>query len=226
MSHETKPLANQFLVDPANAEEPVGASTMEGYRSLGRRLPRFCPRLPVSMMAFKRFLDDAGKGTLGTVRRRYDFANRFFKSELVQGLGIPNPCDRIARPGKIVIAAVRETGQDAGGAASPATAAPAAVPQPAVEAKTAEVPVAATQEVVDRYLELCRLDNARVEHAQNVRAHTASTGGSLPHAAAERRPGLLRTGRSHGLQAEHAPSAPRRPARTLQFRNVPGPGTP
>ena len=114
MSHETKPLGDRFLADLANAEEPLSQSSIDGYRSLMRRLASKCPKFPVSFPAFKRYLDDTGKATLETMRRRYDFANRFFNSELVHDLGIPNPCDRIARPGKIVITAVQKPGHHAG----------------------------------------------------------------------------------------------------------------
>ena len=165
MSHETKSLGDRFLADLANAEEPLSQSSIDGYRSLMRRLASRCPKFPVRFPAFKRYLDDTGKATLETMRRRYDFANRFFNSEPVRDLGIPNPCDRIARPGKIVITAVQETGQGAGGVAPLASAAPVA---PAAATLTAfgtppvEGPVVATQPVVDRYLELCRLNDASV----------------------------------------------------------------
>ena len=232
MSHETKSLGDRFLADLANAEEPLSQSSIDGYRSLMRRLASRCPKFPVRFPAFKRYLDDTGKATLETMRRRYDFANRFFNSEPVRDLGIPNPCDRIARPGKIVITAVQETGQGAGGVAPLASAAPVA---PAAATLTAfgtppvEGPVVATQPVVDRYLELCRLNDASVNTIKTyarilgllveISPTLPLTGtprlslGSGQRAAARRgsrggpRSDLLRARRPRGLQAEHAPSA-------------------
>ena len=162
MSHETKPLGDRFLADLANAEESLSQSSMDGYRSLMKRLASKCPKFPVSSPAFKRYLDDTGKAKLETMRRRYDFANRFFNSELIRDLGIPNPCDRVARPGKIVITAVEKPGQDAGGPASPAAAVlddPAALgPEPVTTLQPAGAGVVSTREIADRYLELCRRD--------------------------------------------------------------------
>ena len=146
MSHETKPLGDRFLADLANAEEPLSQSSIDGYRSLMRRLASKCPKVPVNFPAFKRYLDDTGKATLETMRRRHDFANRFFNSELVHDLGIPNPCDRIARPGKIVITA-------------------AAATTPAIDPQPSDGPVAVTRVLADlisttllveEYLEDCR----------------------------------------------------------------------
>ena len=146
MSHETKAVGDRFLADLANAEEPISQSSIDGYRSLMRRLASKCPKLPVNFPAFKRYLDDTGKATLETMRRRYDFANRFFNSELVHDRGIPNPCDRIARPGKIVITA-------------------AAATTPAIDPQPSDGPVAVTRVLADlisttllveEYLEDCR----------------------------------------------------------------------
>ena len=200
MSHETKPLGDRFLADLANAEESLSQSSMDGYRSLMKRLASKCPKFPVSSPAFKRYLDDTGKAKPETMRRRYDFANRFFNSELIRDLGIPNPSDRVARPGKIVITAVEKPGQDAGGPASPAAAVlddPAALgPEPVTTLQPAGAGVVSTREIADRYLELCRRDGAQREHDQAVQAHTGLAGGSLSHAAPERRSDLLRSGRS------------------------------
>ena len=164
MSHETKPLGDRFLADLANAEEPLSQSSMDGYRSLMKRLASKCPKFPVSIPAFKRYLDDTGKAKLETMRRRYDFANRFFNSELIRDLGIPNPCDRVARPGKIVITAVEKPGQDADGPAAPAAAVPvdpdALDPVPATTLQPAGTSMVSTRENVDRYLELCRRNGA------------------------------------------------------------------
>ena len=173
MSHETQVLGDRFLADLANAEEPLSQSSMDGYRSLMRRLVSKCPKFPVSFPAFKRYLDDTGKATLETMRRRYDFADRFFNSELVRDLGIPNPCDSIARPGKIVITAVEKRGQDAGGPAAPAAAVlvdPAAPgPEPLTTLQQAGTGVVPTREIVDRYLEFCRLNGASVNTIKSYR---------------------------------------------------------
>ena len=158
MAQSTRELLDRLLADFAGADPAPSKDTMYGYRSLAKRLSTFCPKAPVAMPAFKRYLDDTGKGTLSTVRRRYDFANRLFNSAPVQDLGLPNPCDLIARPGKIVTSSVRQRREHARAAATPEPVEPE--PEPSAAATVDVVAperVIDTREVVDGYLERCRL---------------------------------------------------------------------
>ena len=163
MSHATNDLADRLLADVANAETPPSKPSMYGYRSLAKRLSEHCPKAPIAMPAFRRYLDDTGKATLKTVRRRYDFANRVFNSEPVKVLGIPNPCDLIARPGKIVTSSLRQRREyaRANGPTPPPPPAPAPgaeTPPPLVTVPDIIIPdsMIPTREVVDRYLERAR----------------------------------------------------------------------
>lgn len=176
MTHETKPLVERFLTDLANVEEPPAESTMRGYRSLAKRLSEFCPRLPAPMGAVKRYLDETGDAKVATLRRRYDFGNRFFNSEPVHELEITNPFDLIARPGKIVVL-TSVPNADPEVAAQPTTVAspqaspkPNAVAGPETDPGPVEGSVVATQPVVDRYLELCRLNGASRNTVKSYRA--------------------------------------------------------
>ena len=175
MSQSTQEMVDQFLADLASGEDPPSASTMKGYRSRGRRLADHCPRLPAPMAAVKRFLDDTGETKLGTLRHRYDFGKRFFNSEPVRDLGIPNPFDLIARPGKIVVI-VQATAVGPEVAAQPpivtgpaVASKPAAVAGSETEPRSVEGPVVATQPVVDRYLELRRLNGASESTVKSYR---------------------------------------------------------
>ena len=156
MAFSTTDLGAQFLATLAEVDTPPSTQSMYGFKSLMKRLATHCPKLPVPAPAFRRFLDDTGTSTLNTVRRRYDFANRFFRSDLVQELDIPNPCEEIVRPGKIVAAAVRKTPASAASTAP----APALPPPAAVTPEPVSGVVFSTQDVVDRYLERARQDGA------------------------------------------------------------------
>ena len=154
MAHSTRDLLDRFLEDLANADPKPSKGSMYGYRSLAKRFATHCPKAPVPMTGMKKYLDDTGEATLNTVRRRYDFANRFFNTEAVQGLGLPNPCDLIARPGKIVTSTIRMRRERVRtGAATPA---PADV-EPVDEIQPEASALVSTQEVVDRYMERRRL---------------------------------------------------------------------
>ena len=149
MTHDTKALGDRFLADLANVEEPIAKSTIHSYRSMMNRLASECPTLPCSPRAFKCYLEGTGgKVALRTAQRRYDAANRFFKSESVRNLGIRNLCDSVARPRETAVMEARETGQEAAAAPVP-SASPAAATPPAV-VPAAQVPVEANQPVVDR----------------------------------------------------------------------------
>ena len=155
MSYATTDLGEQFLADFIATDPPPAAGSVYGFRSLMKRLVTHCPTIPVPAPAFRHFLDDTGKSALLTVRRRYDFANRVFRSDRVQALGISNPCDLVARPGKIVTSSVRQRREHT----RIAPAAPAVAPvdmEPVAETQLVEQGVVSTQEVVDLYLERCR----------------------------------------------------------------------
>ena len=158
MSYATTDLGASFLATLAETDQPPSPQSLYGFKSLMKRLATHCPRLPVPAPAFRSFLDDTGKSTLHTVRRRYDFANRFFRSYLVQELDIPNPCEDIVRPGKIVAAAVRKTPASAASSAP----APALPPPAAASPDPVSGVVFSTQGVVDRYLERVRQDGVKL----------------------------------------------------------------
>ena len=89
-------------VEQLKAETGVSADTAKSYQYVLNRLAKFSPELPVSRPAFEKFLGNAGKPGGDVQVRRYDVANRFLKSDVVQAMNIPNVCDEMPCPRKPV----------------------------------------------------------------------------------------------------------------------------
>ena len=58
------------------------------------------PIFPVKPEAIDEALGDSATVSVNVRIQRYDHINTFFKSPEVHALGLPNPCDQVARPRK------------------------------------------------------------------------------------------------------------------------------
>ena len=93
----TQALVGRYLAKMAKIHNWT-ASTLKGYRSVMNHLVEACPRLPATKEAVLKAIGDTSDTAFSVMVRRYDNFNRFFKHEIVEALGIPNPCDEIPRP--------------------------------------------------------------------------------------------------------------------------------
>ena len=124
-------------------KDPTSASFRKRKANLGR-LVKGSPTFPVKPEAVEEALGDPARVSVNVRIQRYDHMNAFFKSPEIQALGLPNPCDQVARPRKSELPQMRE------------------LPQ-AVE-------MFSTREVADRHLEILRQDkNPSVNTLKNYR---------------------------------------------------------
>ena len=81
-------------------ESGLSAATVSSYRTDLNRLVRVSETLQATAEDVLEAVGDPATTPLGRRRRRYDTINRFFKSDVVRALGIPNPCNALPRPCK------------------------------------------------------------------------------------------------------------------------------
>ena len=98
MSTPTRQLVDAYLA--ALKANGLSTSTVYGYGTDLTRLVKVSPTLPATAEDVLQALGDPATTPLARQRRRYDTINRFFKSGVVQALGIPNPCAALPRPRK------------------------------------------------------------------------------------------------------------------------------
>ena len=80
-------------------KDPKSASYRKRKANLGR-LVKASPIFPVKPEAIDEALGDSATVSVNVRIQRYDHINTFFKSPEVHALGLPNPCDQVARPRK------------------------------------------------------------------------------------------------------------------------------
>ena len=142
--------AGRAFLDKLIADTNPRGPTVTGWRSLMKRLADHSPELPVSREAYDGYLGIANPAKIATINvqaRRYDFLNRFMKSDKIKALGIHNICDDVTRPNKTTLAA----------------------PEPELDPQPDAAGVINTADVVEKHLEALRRGTTKARTLRGYR---------------------------------------------------------